>query len=59
MKLSLSHSYRFEKRGFAFLAGLLQTTSVLVLESVNIIALVLIDDYISMVSNFLALYIVS
>lgn len=45
MKFSLNHPYRFDNRGSAFISGLLQTTSVLVVESVNIVSIALIESY--------------
>ena len=59
MKFSLNHEYRFSEFYLAFLAGFLQTTMIIVVESVNILAILASTSAIEVVLNFMALAVVS
>lgn len=59
MKFSLNHHYRFADYRIAFLAGLLQATMILVVESVNFLALLSANTVLDVVMNFMALTIIS
>ena len=59
MKFSLNHEYRFQDFYLAFLAGLLQTTMIIVVETVNILAILASTSTIEVVLNFMALAVIS
>jgi hypothetical protein len=59
MKFVLNHYYRFENYGIAFLAGLLQATSIFAIETVNFIMILTTPTYLDVVMNFMALQIIS
>jgi len=59
MKYSANHSWKFTNWQQAFLAGFLQTVTVVLVELVNLIAILHQDSIMDLVMDFMALVIIS
>lgn len=59
MKFTLNHSYRFDDARIAFLSGFLQTVMIMVVETVNVMAILSASTVLDIVMNFMALAIIS
>ena len=59
MKYALNHWWKFKSYHRAFLAGLLQTITIMSVEIANIIVILMQDNIIEIVMNFLAIVVIS
>lgn len=59
MKFALNHNHRFVNYKIAYLAGLLQTTVILICESVNFISILQQETISDVVLNFMGLKVIS
>lgn len=59
MKFAVNHPWKFENYRIAFLSGFLQGIMILVVESVNYIALITNLSHLDIVMNFLALVVIA
>lgn len=59
MKYSVNHSWKFNSWHQAFLAGFLQTVTVIIVEIVNLIAILHQNEIVDLVMDFMALVIIS
>ena len=59
MKYSVNHPWKFYNWKLAFLPGFLQTVSIMLVETVNIIAILSQGDVLDIVMNFMALVVIS
>ena len=59
MKYSLNHDWKFDNWGYAYLAGLLQTFSLVLIEVVNCAAILTHFEIIDITMKFMTLLIIS
>jgi hypothetical protein len=59
MKFTLNHSYRFDNPMTAFFAGFLQFSMIVIVETVNFLAILNAATVLDIVMNFMALAIIS